>query len=60
MKLTLISPYINITSLGVRYLSSYLREMGYRTQLVFLPDLHAMSEVGVDFRGSTTRRWWRR
>jgi anaerobic magnesium-protoporphyrin IX monomethyl ester cyclase len=51
-KVTLISPYINITSLGVRYLSSFLRQSGYRTRLVFLPDLEAMADTGVDFRGT--------
>jgi anaerobic magnesium-protoporphyrin IX monomethyl ester cyclase len=55
-KVTLISPYINITSLGVRYLSSYLRDRGYRTRLVFLPDLQAMADTGVDFRGTYSDR----
>ena len=38
MKVSLISPYPDITSFGVRTLSAYLREHGHSTQLIFLPD----------------------
>jgi radical SAM superfamily enzyme YgiQ (UPF0313 family) len=38
MKITLISPYPDITSFGVRTLSAHLRRHGYNTQLIFLPD----------------------
>lgn len=37
MRITLISPYPNITSLGVRSLSSYLKTAGHQTRLLFLP-----------------------
>ena len=38
MKVTLISPYPDITSFGIRNISSFLRINGVQTQLVFLPD----------------------
>lgn len=38
MKLTLISPYPDVTSFGVRTLSAYLRQHGHHTQILFLPD----------------------
>ncbi len=37
MKITLISPYFDITSIGMRILSSCLKEKGYETKMVFLP-----------------------
>lgn len=38
MKVTLISPYPDITCFGIRTLSAHLRSHGFRTQLIFLPD----------------------
>jgi len=38
MKITLISPYPDVTSFGVRTLSAHLKRHGHATQLVFLPD----------------------
>lgn len=38
MKITLISPYTDITSFGVRTLSAYLKQNGHKVQLIFLPD----------------------
>jgi len=38
MKITLISPYPDITSFGIRTISAYLRKRGHRTKLLFLPD----------------------
>ncbi len=38
MKITLISPYPDITSFGVRTLSSFLKINRHQTQLIFLPD----------------------
>jgi radical SAM superfamily enzyme YgiQ (UPF0313 family) len=35
---TLISPYPDITSFGLRTISAHLRRHGHRTRLVFLPD----------------------
>ena len=40
MKITLISPYSDITTLGVRLISSYLKKHGHQTQLILLPDPH--------------------
>ncbi|MHA2066671.1 MAG: B12-binding domain-containing radical SAM protein, partial [Candidatus Thorarchaeota archaeon] len=37
MKVTLISPYSDVVSIGVRILSACLRRGGYQTQLIFLP-----------------------
>lgn len=38
MKITLISPYPDITSFGIRTLSACLKQKGHSTQLLFLPD----------------------
>jgi radical SAM superfamily enzyme YgiQ (UPF0313 family) len=38
MKVTLISPYTDITSFGIRTLSTHIKNHGYATQLIFLPD----------------------
>ncbi|HAO94101.1 MAG: B12-binding domain-containing radical SAM protein [Deltaproteobacteria bacterium GWC2_56_8] len=38
MKITLISPYPDITAFGIRTISAYLKKHGHRTQLIFLPD----------------------
>lgn len=38
MKITLISPYPDITAFGLRTISAYLKKHGHRTQLLFLPD----------------------
>lgn len=43
MLVTLISPYSDITSLGVRCLSAYLRANGVKTRLLFLP--HTPPEI---------------
>jgi radical SAM superfamily enzyme YgiQ (UPF0313 family) len=56
MKVTLISPYINIAALGLRFLSSYLRGEGHRTQIIFLSDLDSMIETGADFHGTYSER----
>lgn len=49
MKIILISPYLDITSLSTRLLSSYLKAGGHSVLQVFLPDLEGMMESGVDF-----------
>jgi len=41
MKITFISPYADLTSFGIRILSSHLKKFGYKTQLIFLPDPYA-------------------
>lgn len=41
MKITLISPYPDIASLGVRIISSLLKHGGFATQLIFLPNIAA-------------------
>lgn len=38
MKITLISPYPDITAFGLRTLSAVLKEAGHTTQMIFLPD----------------------
>lgn len=38
MHITLISPYQDITSFGLRTISAHLQRHGHRTRLVFLPD----------------------
>ncbi len=38
MKVILISPYPDITAFGIRGISSYLKQHGYHTQIIFLPD----------------------
>ena len=37
MKVCLISPYADISSIGIRTISSYLKANGFKTRLVFLP-----------------------
>ena len=38
MKITLISPYPDITAFGIRTISAYLKKHGHKTQLIFIPD----------------------
>ena len=38
MKITLISPYPDITAFGIRTISAYLKSHGHKTQLIFVPD----------------------
>jgi anaerobic magnesium-protoporphyrin IX monomethyl ester cyclase len=38
VKLTLVSPYSDITSYGLRCLSSYLKSFGHEVIMIFLPD----------------------
>lgn len=38
MRITLISPYPDVTCFGIRTLSAHLRSNGHATQLVFMPD----------------------
>ena len=45
MRITLISPCAQIhAAFGMRTLSSYLREKGHQTRLIFLPDFNDYSE----------------
>lgn len=37
MEIALLSPYADITSIGIRTLSAYLKLQGFSTRLVFLP-----------------------
>ncbi len=41
MKITLISPYPDIASLGIRIFSSLLKKEGFNTQVIFLPNIAA-------------------
>jgi anaerobic magnesium-protoporphyrin IX monomethyl ester cyclase len=45
VKISLISPYPDITSFGVRTLSAYMRQHSHSTRLIFLPDPHADNPV---------------
>lgn len=38
MKISLISPYPDITAFGLRTISAYLKKHGHKTQLIFMPD----------------------
>ena len=38
MKVSLISPYPDITCFGLRTMSAHLKDHGHQTQLIFLPD----------------------
>ncbi|MBN2055746.1 B12-binding domain-containing radical SAM protein, partial [bacterium] len=46
MKVTLVSPYSDITSLGVRFLSAVLKRAGHTPQIIFLP--HRPAETLTD------------
>jgi radical SAM superfamily enzyme YgiQ (UPF0313 family) len=52
VKIVLVSPYSQLTTLGIRVLSSYLKRKGHSTRLVFMPDVVSMATNGVDFVGS--------
>lgn len=41
MRITLISPYPDIASLGIRIMSSLLKQEGFTTNLIFLPNIAA-------------------
>ncbi len=49
MKITFISPYSNITAMGVRSLSSVLKRAGHQTQMIFLPQIPAPDDPRPDF-----------
>ncbi|MBN1593700.1 MAG: B12-binding domain-containing radical SAM protein [Candidatus Coatesbacteria bacterium] len=38
MKVTLISPYLDVIALGIRGISSFLKANGHECELIFLPD----------------------
>jgi len=38
MKVTLISPYLDVVAIGIRGISSFLKSHGHECELVFLPD----------------------
>ncbi|MBD3370567.1 radical SAM protein [Candidatus Fermentibacteria bacterium] len=52
MRIVLVSPYSQLTTLGIRVLSSYLKRKGHSTRLVFMPDVVSMATNGVDFVGN--------
>jgi anaerobic magnesium-protoporphyrin IX monomethyl ester cyclase len=49
VKVTLISPYSDITSYGLRGLSSYLKSLGHGVTMIFLPDYREEVEDRRDF-----------
>lgn len=48
-KITLISPYPDITALGIRGMSSLLKQEGFETQLIFLPNHAAENSKEAQF-----------
>ena len=42
MKVTLISPYLDVIALGIRGISSFLKAHGHECELIFLPDHEAL------------------
>lgn len=44
MKVTLISPYYDVTSIGMRILSSCLKKAGHDTKMIFLPQAHTRNQ----------------
>lgn len=42
MKVTLISPYLDVIALGIRGISSFLKAHGHECELIFLPDHKAL------------------
>ena len=42
MKITLISPYSQIVSIGLRHISACLKQAGFETSIIFLPDIEEM------------------
>ena len=48
MKVVLISPYSEVLALGLRILSSCLKEEGFETQMIFLPSIEEMM-VGTEY-----------
>jgi radical SAM superfamily enzyme YgiQ (UPF0313 family) len=49
VKVTLISPYSDITAYGLRCLSSYLKSCGHRVTMIFLPDYREEVEDRRDY-----------
>ncbi|MFC1852014.1 B12-binding domain-containing radical SAM protein [candidate division CSSED10-310 bacterium] len=50
MKILLISPYSDISTLGLRIISAYLKRAGHSTRMIFLPYLYPEIESMVDFQ----------
>ncbi len=49
MKISLISPYPDITAFGLRLISAYLKANGHKTTMIFLPDPYGDATVhGVE------------
>lgn len=49
MTVVLISPYSQISAIGLRILSACLKQAGFTTRMLFLPDIHEMM-VGVGYK----------
>ena len=50
MKITLISPYPDITNYGLRTLSGVLREAGHETQVIFMRPQNEQTEAYISGR----------
>jgi anaerobic magnesium-protoporphyrin IX monomethyl ester cyclase len=53
MKVSLVSPYPDITNYGLRTLSAVLREKGWKTQVICMPDF---AGDGESFHGTMTEQ----
>lgn len=49
MLVAIISPYVQLTSIGVRSISAYLKAHGHSTRLIFLPDVISTRDQGSDY-----------
>lgn len=49
MKVTLISPYLDIIAQGLRCLSSFIKSKGYECEMIFLPDYKALLSYDPQF-----------
>ena len=49
MKVTLISPYLDVIALGLRGISSFLKEQGVDVEMIFLPDHESLLKDEPDF-----------
>ncbi|MBD3370569.1 radical SAM protein [Candidatus Fermentibacteria bacterium] len=49
MLVAIISPYAQLTSIGVRSIGAYLKAHGHRTRLIFLPDVISTRDKGSDY-----------
>lgn len=56
MKVGLISPYSDVSTMGIRILSSCLKQAGHSTRLIFLPYPYPETGTTVDFQHRYTHK----